>query len=72
VADAFEGPAVLESYTVTDPDGDDRRGPATALLPDGRRVLGSFHDPDDIEALLNEERCGRPVHQAAPGRLVLA
>lgn len=65
VAEGYEGPGRLEAYTVL-PVEDGQRGLATVLLDDGRRALGHVDDAEEIECLLTEDPCGRPV-QVCPG-----
>ena len=55
----FEGPVVVESYTVMFQDEAPHTGYAACLTPDGQRTWGVVDDPKVLQAMTQEEHCGR-------------
>ena len=67
----FEGPAVIESYTVMhERDGSPTTAFAACLTADGARTWATASDPDLLEAMKVEEFCDRPAH-VGPGSVLL-
>lgn len=61
-SEELEGPATLETYTVTyERDGPPALAIAACLLDDGTRTWASTTDGSVLSALITEEGCGRPV-----------
>ena len=56
---AFDGPVEIESYTVMYGPGGPSAALAACLLDDGRRAWGNTDDPEAMQAMVNEEFCGR-------------
>ncbi len=62
VAEGYAGKAIAESSsTLYERDGSPSLGMITALLPDGRRALGSTRDLDSLAILTSGPVAGRPV-----------
>lgn len=56
----YEGPATIEAYSVVVLHEGPYQASFAALTDDGKRVWGRSHDPDLMQALLDdEEACGR-------------
>jgi acetyl-CoA C-acetyltransferase len=70
VATDFEGPAVLETYTVLHDRDAPARAIAATLLADGRRHWATSTDPSTIAALESEELLSAPV-RVRSGELIL-
>jgi acetyl-CoA C-acetyltransferase len=71
-ADAFEGDATIETYTVMhDRDGDPEQGLAACLTAKGERLWAKTDDDATMTAMLADDVVGRPVHVDADGRLEL-
>jgi acetyl-CoA C-acetyltransferase len=68
----FEGPVVIEAYTVAHRNGEPRLAHAACLTEDGRRTWGTFADPALLEAAMREEFCGRRARLDGRGGLRLA
>ncbi|MEZ5558285.1 MAG: acetyl-CoA acetyltransferase [Pseudomonadales bacterium] len=60
----FTGDATVESYTVMYGAEGPTVGHLTCLLPDGRRTWANCEDPDTLQAMTQEEFCGRSVRVA--------
>lgn len=66
---AFDGPVVIESYTVMyGPEGP-VSGLAACLLDDGRRAWGNTREPDVLQSMVTEEFCGRPARLRQEGTI---
>ncbi|MFU8814652.1 MAG: acetyl-CoA acetyltransferase [Pseudomonadales bacterium] len=65
----YSGDATVESYTVMYGAEGPSIGHVVCLLPDGRRAWANCDDPEVLQAMTQEEFCGRPVrvvdHRAA-------
>ena len=61
VVESHQGAANIESYTVMFGADGPRIGHLSALLPDGRRAWANCEDLDVLQAMTEEEFCGRPV-----------
>lgn len=73
VADRWEGPATVESYTVMhDRDGAPANGIIAALCPDGRRTWATTEDPDTLIAMEHAELVGRATTTAADGTAAIS
>ena len=70
VAETFEGPVEIESYTVMFDAEGPTAGLAACRLDDGRRAWGNTRDADVLAAMTKEEFCGRSARLTAPGQLV--
>ncbi len=72
VADDYEGPATVESWTVMySRAGDPETGIATCLTPDDRRAWATSTDPDTLATMTTEDLAGQKATLAAGGRLHL-
>lgn len=68
VAVDHEGPVEIEAYTVMhDREGHRVNGFVAALLADGRRTWGTIDDAATLEAMTEEELCGKAAHRSAGG-----
>ena len=62
VADGYEGPGTIETYTVSHArDGASERAFLAVRTPDDARAWATSSDPDLMHALETEELLGRPV-----------
>ncbi len=69
VAETFEGPVQIESYTVMFGAEGPRVGLAACRLDDGCRTWGNTRDQDVLGTMTHEEFCGRSARLAASGEL---
>ncbi len=67
-----EGPVTLEAYTVGHRKGEPERALVACLTQDEQRTWGLVDDPAVMDAMMQEELCGRPGQLAAGGRLEVA
>lgn len=66
---AFDGPVEIESYTVMYGSNGPSAALAACLLDDGRRAWGNTDDPEVMQAMVNEEFCGRPARLREQGTI---
>ena len=69
IAEDYEGPAQVESYTVIFDGSGPRLGLAACRLADGRRSWGNTEDAAIMADMVGEEVCGRGAHLSASGTL---
>jgi acetyl-CoA C-acetyltransferase len=73
VAEGYEGPAVVESYTALyEKDGGPGMVSVVGRIGDGRRVVAKTHEPDTMAGLLDADPLGRDVRVSAPEGIMLA
>jgi len=74
VAESYQGPAVVESYTALyERDGSPGMGIVAARLGDGRRALAKSHDAGELAELLDgEDPLGRAVQLRGADGFVLS
>ncbi len=65
----WEGPVVVEAYTVAHKSGQPRIAHVACLTEDGRRTWGTVEDPAVLEAMMREEFCGRSGNIDGKGKL---
>jgi len=65
----WEGPVEIEAYTVAHRGGEPRKGIASCLTEDGRRTWGCVEDEAAMQAMMQEEFCGRRGHLDGAGQL---
>lgn len=65
----WDGPVVVEGYTVAHQKGAPRLAHAACLTEEGRRTWATTADPDVLAAMLREEFCGRRGHLDGRGGL---
>lgn len=66
---AFDGPVEIESYTVMYGSNGPSAALAACLLDDGGRAWGNTDDPEVMQAMVNEEFCGRPARLREQGTI---
>lgn len=71
VAESWEGPVTIESYTVMHGADGPTSGLAACLLDDGRRTWGNTRDAAVLDAMQRQEFCGMPAKLGAEGALVV-
>jgi acetyl-CoA C-acetyltransferase len=70
VADEYDGPVNVETWTVMhNRDGDPENGLAAVLLSDGRRAWGTTQDQEILKRMTVEEFAGRDAHLSTDGTL---
>jgi acetyl-CoA C-acetyltransferase len=68
----WDGPVVVEAYTVAHREGRPRLAHAACLTDDGRRSWGCVEEPALLDAMMREEFCGRRGRLDGRGQLLLA
>lgn len=66
---AFDGKVEIESYTVMYGSNGPSAALAACLLDDGRRAWGNTDDSEVMQAMVNEEFCGRPARLQESGTI---
>jgi len=67
----WEGPVVIEAYTVAHRKGEPRLAHIACLTDDGRRTWGTIEDAGVLESMMREEFCGRRGTLDGAGHLTL-
>ena len=63
-----DGEVAIETWTAMhDRDGEPENGIVVGLLDDGRRAIGTTHDPDLLKVLVTEDLAGRRARVAPDG-----
>lgn len=68
----WDGPVVIEAYTVAHRGGEPRVAHAACLTDDGRRTWATTDDPAVMASMMREEHCGRRGRIDGRGKLSLA
>jgi acetyl-CoA C-acetyltransferase len=65
----WEGPVLIEAYTVAHKSGEPRIAHVACLTDEGQRTWGTVEDPTQLASMMREEFCGKRGHLDGHGHL---